>query len=65
MSSHDFTVGVYLLVFAVSLTMQVRASASRTIPSLTVVFRRVMRTRTGRVVVLSAWAWLGLHFFAG
>ena len=65
MSSHDFTVGVYLLVFAVGLAMQARAGASPTIPSLAVVFRRIMRTRTGRVVLMSAWAWLGLHFFAG
>ena len=26
--------------------------------------RRIMRTRTGRVGMLAAWAWLGLHFFA-
>jgi hypothetical protein len=28
------------------------------------VLTRAMRTRTGRVGVLVAWAWLGLHFFA-
>ncbi len=28
------------------------------------VITRVMRSRTGRVGVLVAWAWLGLHFFA-
>ncbi len=65
MSSHDLTIGVYLLLFAIGLAMQVRASASSTIPSLAAVFRRIMRTRTGRVAVMSAWAWLGLHFFAG
>jgi uncharacterized protein DUF6186 len=25
---------------------------------------RAMRSRTGRVGVLVAWAWIGLHFFA-
>jgi hypothetical protein len=34
------------------------------LPSLGRVFTHVMRTRTGRVGVLVAWAWLGLHFFA-
>jgi hypothetical protein len=28
------------------------------------VLARIMRTRTGRVGVLVAWAWIGLHFFA-
>jgi hypothetical protein len=28
------------------------------------VLTRIMRTRTGRVGVLVAWAWLSLHFFA-
>jgi hypothetical protein len=28
------------------------------------VLSRIMRTRTGRVGALVAWAWLGLHFFA-
>jgi hypothetical protein len=28
------------------------------------VFTRIMRSRTGRVGILVAWAWVGLHFFA-
>jgi hypothetical protein len=28
------------------------------------VLSRIMRTRTGRVGMPVAWAWLGLHFFA-
>jgi hypothetical protein len=28
------------------------------------VFSHVMTTRTGRVGVFVAWAWVGLHFFA-
>jgi hypothetical protein len=34
------------------------------IPSLGVVFSRVMRTRSGRVGMMAGWAWVGLHFFA-
>ncbi|MGO9139919.1 MAG: DUF6186 family protein [Streptosporangiaceae bacterium] len=34
------------------------------IPSLGETLSRVMSTRTGRVGMLVAWAWLGLHFFA-
>jgi hypothetical protein len=33
-------------------------------PTFDQVLTRVMRTRTGRVGMLVAWAWLGLHFFA-
>jgi Family of unknown function (DUF6186) len=34
------------------------------VPPLGDVLTRIMRTRTGRVGVLVAWAWIGLHFFA-
>jgi hypothetical protein len=34
------------------------------IPPLGDLLTRIMRSRTGRVGVLVAWAWLGLHFFA-
>ena len=34
------------------------------IPTLGHVLTRIMRTRTGRVGMLVAWAWVGLHFFA-
>ncbi len=34
------------------------------IPPLGDMLTRIMRSRTGRVGVLVAWAWLGLHFFA-
>jgi hypothetical protein len=42
-------------------------AATRTkapVPPIGVVLNRIMRTRTGRVGMLVAWAWLGLHFFA-
>ena len=65
MNSHDFTVAVYLLIALVALALQVRSlSPASRIPSLGTVFRRVMRTRSGRVGILAGWAWVGLHFFA-
>jgi Family of unknown function (DUF6186) len=65
MSSHDATVLGYALVVAACVVLQVLSlwSASR-VPSFTALLRRVMRGRRGRVGVITAWAWLGLHFFA-
>jgi len=34
------------------------------VPSFGELLTRAMRSRTGRVRVLVAWAWIGLHFFA-
>ena len=65
MSSHDLTVLGYLLLLAVGVALEVLSAWPRTqIPSLQVVLTRIMRSRTGRVGVLIAWAWVGLHFFA-
>ena len=65
MNSHDLTVAVYAFFGLAALVLQVRsASPSSRIPSLGTVFRRAMRTRSGRVGVIAGWAWVGLHFFA-
>ncbi len=65
MSSHDVTVLGYLLILLAGVALQLVATRTTAqIPSLGHVLSRVMRTRTGRVGVLVAWAWLGLHFFA-
>jgi len=65
MTSHDFTIAVYLLIVAVGVALQVRSySEGSRIPSLAAVFSRVMRTRSGRVGIMAGWVWLGLHFFA-
>ena len=65
MSSHDVTVGGYLAVVAAGVILEVVATWTRAqVPSLGDVLTRIMRTRTGRVGVLVAWAWLGLHFFS-
>ncbi len=65
MNSHDVTVAGFLLVLAAAVGTEIAARRPRSqFPTFGEVFTRVMRTRTGRVGVLVAWAWLGLHFFA-
>ena len=65
MSSHDVTIAGYVVVLALIVLLQVLATRTRTpIPSLGDMLIRAMRSRTGRVGVLVAWAWIGLHFFA-
>jgi hypothetical protein len=65
MSSRVLTILGYLLVLLAGVAVQAAAARGRDrIPPLGAVLTRAMRTRTGRVGVLVAWAWLGLHFFA-
>ncbi len=65
MTSHTVTIAGYLLVRLAGLGVQFLATRTRArIPPLGDVLSRAMRSRTGRVGVLVAWAWIGLHFFA-
>jgi len=65
MNSHEVTIAGYLVAEAGIVLMQVLATRTRApVPSLGDLLTRAMRTRTGRVGVLVAWAWIGLHFFA-
>lgn len=65
MSSRGLTILGYLFVLAVAICLQVAARrGSPRAASLGDVLSWVMRSRTGRVGVLVAWGWLGLHFFA-
>jgi hypothetical protein len=65
LTSHGVTIAGYLVVLAGIMVLQVLATRTGApIPSLGDLFTRAMRSRTGRVGVLVAWAWLGLHFFA-
>jgi hypothetical protein len=65
MNWHDVTIAGYLLVVAGIVLLQLLATRTRApVPSLGDLFTRAMRSRTGRVGVLVAWAWIGLHFFA-
>ncbi|TAK68186.1 MAG: hypothetical protein EPO13_11560 [Actinomycetota bacterium] len=65
MSWRAVTIGGYLVVALAGLVLAVlaRRPASR-VERLPIVLSRIMRTRGGRVAVLAAWAWLGLHYFA-
>jgi len=65
MNSHDVTVAGFLVILAGLVGTEIAGRTGRThIPTFSQVITRVMRTRTGRVGILVAWAWLGLHFFA-
>lgn len=65
MNTRDATIIGYLLVLAAGIALQVLAlRRPERFPTLGSVFTHVMRTRTGRVGVCVAWAWIGLHFFA-
>jgi Family of unknown function (DUF6186) len=65
MNSHNVTIAGYVMILLAALGLQLAATRSRPpVPPLGAVLSRIMRTRTGRVGMLVAWAWLGLHFFA-
>lgn len=65
MNSHDVTVTGFLVVLAALVGTEIAGRTGRApVPTFSQVMTRLMRTRTGRVGVLVAWAWLGLHFFA-
>lgn len=65
MNSHDVTVVGYLVVLLAGIVLQLLATRTRApIPPLGKVFAWAMSTRTRRVGLLVAWAWVGLHFFA-
>lgn len=65
MNSHNLTILGYLVVVLGGIVLELLATRTRApVPSLEHVLARIMRTRTGRVGVLVAWAWVGLHFFA-
>lgn len=65
MNSHDLTVFGYLLLLAGGLLLGLLATWTKArIPALGQTLTCIMRTRAGRVGVLVAWAWIGLHFFA-
>ena len=65
MTAHEVTIAGYLVAVAGIVLLQVLATRTRApVPSLGELLTRAMRSRTGRVGVLVAWAWIGLHFFA-
>ena len=65
MTWHGLTIAGYLLVVAGIVVLQLLATKTAVpVPSFGELLARAMRSRTGRVGVLVAWAWIGLHFFA-
>jgi Family of unknown function (DUF6186) len=65
MSSHDITVAGYLLIAWSGVGLEVYARRTRSrVPTIGRVLSHLMRTRSGRVGVVAAWAWLGMHYFA-
>jgi hypothetical protein len=65
MNSHDVTVAGFLVILAALIGTEIAARTKiAPVPTFSQVVTRIMRTRTGRVGLLVAWAWLGLHFFA-
>ena len=65
MSSRTITIAGYVVVLLAMVALEVSSSFRRSgIPSFGQVVARIMRTRSGRVGLLAAWAWVGLHFFA-
>lgn len=65
MNSHDVTVTGFLVLLAGLVGIEIAGRTGRAhVPTFGQVMTRIMRTRTGRVGILVAWAWLGLHFFA-
>ena len=65
MTPHQATTAFYatLVVVGVGLEFVALHPGSR-IPTFGAVIGRIGHTRSGRVGLLAAWAWLGLHFFA-
>lgn len=65
MNSHDVTVTGFLVLLAALVGTEIAGRTRRVrVPTFGQVMTRIMRTRTGRVGILVAWAWIGLHFFA-
>ena len=65
MSSHSVTLGGFLALVGAAGVLQLVAMTGRTrIPTIGALVRRAAETRSGRLGVMAAWAWVGLHFFA-
>jgi hypothetical protein len=65
MTSHNITIAGYLLILLAALVLEgLSRRPGSQVPSFQDLMTRIMGTRSGRVGVLAAWAWLGLHLFA-
>lgn len=65
MSSHDFTIAVYLTIFACLGALQIRSHMPTSrVPSFGTVLRWTVATQPRRIGVTIVWVWLGVHFLA-
>jgi hypothetical protein len=64
MSSHEISVAIYASIAGAGVIVELVAlSRPERIASIGRTLRRAMRTRTGRIGIVTGWVWLGLHFF--
>jgi Family of unknown function (DUF6186) len=64
LTARDVLIAGFLLLGVAIVVLQIAAvTGDRPIPTFGQVVSRIMRTRAGRIGILAAWAWLGLHFF--
>lgn len=64
MTARTLTVAVYAVIGLAGVLLELVASAPRSpVPRFGDVLSQAMSTRPGRLGVLAAWVWLGLHFF--
>jgi uncharacterized protein DUF6186 len=63
-TARDVIIAGFLLLGVAIVVLQIAAvTGDRPIPTFGRVVSRIMRTRAGRIGIIAAWAWLGLHFF--
>jgi hypothetical protein len=63
MSTHTITIIGYCVIVLAGLTLELVARRGvKAIPTLDDVVRWTLRTRSGRIGLFAAWAWMGLHF---
>jgi hypothetical protein len=55
----------FLLLIALGFVLEMLARRpDATVPTVAEVVDRCLRTKTGRVLILATWWWLGWHFLA-
>jgi Family of unknown function (DUF6186) len=63
MSTHTITLIGYCVIAAIGVMLEIFAHRpGSSVPRLDTLVRWVLRTRSGRIGIFAAWAWMGLHF---
>lgn len=64
MTARDLTYAGFALIGVVALALILFSHRKNSpVPTLSVLFGRLMRRRTTRVALVLAWWWIGFHFF--